>query len=166
MSEFFAMLAAHVPALILMILGYALIITEMYLPGFGLPGISGTVMLVLGIVFMQPTAPQALILVLISVVFLALVFIIVVRSLSKGRLSRSPLVLNDSVNGSEENTIIPIGTRGTAQTLLRPAGIGLFDSRRLNVVSDGEFIEANADIEIVSIDGNRILVRKIEGGNK
>ena len=65
MNEFGALLAGHIPALVMMLVGYCLLVLEMYIPGFGLPGISGTVLMVLGIAVMKPTPLQALVLVLI-----------------------------------------------------------------------------------------------------
>jgi membrane-bound serine protease (ClpP class) len=49
---------------------------------------------------------------------------------------------------------------GTAVSALRPAGIAHLDGERVDVVSDGEFIEAGARIEVVRVDGNRIVVRR------
>jgi membrane-bound serine protease (ClpP class) len=42
---------------------------------------------------------------------------------------------------------------------LRPSGIACFDGERVDVVSDGTFIDAGQAIEAVQIDGNRIVVR-------
>ena len=43
--------------------------------------------------------------------------------------------------------------------MLRPAGIGDFDGVRLNVVTEGGFIEQGTRIEIVRVEGGRIVVR-------
>ena len=45
MNELGALVASHIPALVMLIVGYALLVVEMYVPGFGLPGISGIVLL-------------------------------------------------------------------------------------------------------------------------
>jgi membrane-bound serine protease (ClpP class) len=57
-----------------------------------------------------------------------------------------------------------IGKRGTALSPLRPAGIAELESERVDVVSQGEYIEANTPIEVVRVDGNRIVVRRASGG--
>ena len=81
---------------------------------------------------------------------------------SKGRLNKSKLVLNDvavPADAAENNDLnYFLGREGTAHTALRPAGIGEFDGVRLNVVSDGEFINAGCRISVLSVEGNRILV--------
>jgi membrane-bound serine protease (ClpP class) len=53
-----------------------------------------------------------------------------------------------------------LGKSGTAHTPLRPAGIAVFDGERVDVVSDGEFIDAGTPIVVIRVDGNRIVVRR------
>jgi membrane-bound serine protease (ClpP class) len=43
---------------------------------------------------------------------------------------------------------------------LRPAGVADIDGSRVDVVSDGEFIETGAAIEVTRVDGNRVVVRQ------
>ena len=54
-----------------------------------------------------------------------------------------------------------LGRTGTALSPLRPAGIADVDGARVDVVSDGEFIEAGAPVEVIRVDGNRIVVRAL-----
>jgi len=51
-----------------------------------------------------------------------------------------------------------------AETALRPTGKALIDSRRYDVVSDGDFIEQGTAIEVVEVAGTRIVVRKKVAG--
>ena len=53
------------------------------------------------------------------------------------------------------------GKEGVAVTVLRPAGIALIDGKRVNVVTDGEFIEKNAPVKVVEVEGGRIVVRPL-----
>ena len=52
------------------------------------------------------------------------------------------------------------GKTGRAVSPLRPAGIADIESHRVDVVSDGEFIETGAPIIVSRVDGNRIVVRR------
>ena len=45
--------------------------------------------------------------------------------------------------------------------VLRPSVIGDFDGIRLNVVTEGEYLENGAAIRIVRVDGGRIVVKQI-----
>lgn len=53
-----------------------------------------------------------------------------------------------------------LGKSGTAISPLRPSGIAEVEGERVDVVSDGEFIEAGAQIVVSRVDGNRIVVRR------
>jgi membrane-bound serine protease (ClpP class) len=53
-----------------------------------------------------------------------------------------------------------LGKSGTALTPLRPAGIADIDGQRVDVVSDGEFIDSGMPITVNRVDGNRIVVRR------
>ncbi len=50
--------------------------------------------------------------------------------------------------------------RGARSSPLHPAGIAEIDGRRVDVVSDGELIDAGQFIEVTRVDGNRIVVRR------
>jgi membrane-bound serine protease (ClpP class) len=54
-----------------------------------------------------------------------------------------------------------VGDRGVAQSALRPAGKALFGKRYADVVTDGDFINRGATVEIMQIAGNRVIVREI-----
>jgi membrane-bound serine protease (ClpP class) len=55
---------------------------------------------------------------------------------------------------------IYLGKSGTALSSLRPAGIAEIAGKRVDVVSDGEFIESGVPIMATRVDGNRIVVRR------
>ena len=160
-----SLLAANIPALILMLVGVGLLVFEMYVPGFGAPGISGIALLALGFYFLKPTMEQGLVLFAILAAILCVALSICLITASKGRLSKSKLVLNDvavSQDAAEHNDLnYFIGREGVTHTALRPAGIGEFDGVKLNVVSDGEFIAQGKRIRVLSVAGNRIVVREM-----
>ncbi|MEE8410749.1 MAG: NfeD family protein, partial [Myxococcota bacterium] len=54
-----------------------------------------------------------------------------------------------------------LGKRGTAIGDLRPAGIAEFEGKRVDVVSQGGFIDKKSAVEVVQVDGNRIVVKVI-----
>lgn len=148
------------------VLGVGMLVLEAFMPGFGLPGISGILLeaaaIVLCWIHLGPGAAIGMI--LIAVALLAIAVSMSLRSAAKGRLSRSHLVLNDTesqADGYSTNDDMSsfVGLTGEAVTALRPTGMAAFDSVKLNVVSDGEFIEKGTRVTIVSAEGSRILVR-------
>ncbi|MCA9114473.1 MAG: hypothetical protein KDA79_05265 [Planctomycetaceae bacterium] len=53
------------------------------------------------------------------------------------------------------------GRRGVASSVLRPAGKATIEGNYVDVVSDGPYIAAGSEIEIIEIRGNRVVVRQV-----
>ena len=60
-----------------------------------------------------------------------------------------------------DNDLRWLGKKGRASSALRPAGIAEIEGERVDVVSDGEMIDAGQFVEVTRVDGNRIVVRRI-----
>ena len=155
---------SYIPAIILLILGFGLVVLEMYLPGFGAPGILGCILLIAGVIAARPTPLQALIMAVVIIILLCIALSIFIHSASKGRLSNSRLVLKEVATRPENENELRyfIGKTGTTTTPLRPAGIAEFDGVKLNVVSEGEFVEAQRPVTVERVEGNRIVVREAQ----
>ena len=54
-----------------------------------------------------------------------------------------------------------VGKEGVTQTALRPAGAATIDGRRVEVVSQGGFIEPNVRIRVIECSENRVLVKEL-----
>jgi membrane-bound serine protease (ClpP class) len=52
-----------------------------------------------------------------------------------------------------------LGKTGVALTTLRPAGTAIFDQRRVDVVTEGGFVEKGQSVTVVEIEGLRVVVR-------
>jgi membrane-bound serine protease (ClpP class) len=52
------------------------------------------------------------------------------------------------------------GKSGVTLTDLRPAGIAMIDEKRVNVVSEGGYIENDTAVKVIKVDGNKVLVIK------
>ncbi|MBN2508472.1 MAG: NfeD family protein [Verrucomicrobia bacterium] len=52
-----------------------------------------------------------------------------------------------------------LNTTGTALTALRPSGTALIQGKRVDVVTEGPFIERGAGVKVVAIEGLRVVVR-------
>ena len=159
------MLIASLPSAVCVLLGMILIIVEVFLPGFGLPGIGGIVLVGAGVVmvglhFGSLTAVGTR---LVIIAVLAVLISWVLRQASRGGGKRSDLFLQerDDLRTQQEDMKVLVGKSGTTTSVLRPAGIGDFDGVRLNVVTEGGFIEKDMPIEIVRVDGSRIVVRPV-----
>ena len=166
MSGLFAAVAAWglAPWIALIIVGFCLVVVEMYIPGFGVPGISGLICLAVGLVFISGGNVFAgLLATLVVVALLCVALSISIRSATRGRFSKSRFVLKEtSTSPDEQDNALDyyVGRTGTAKTILRPAGVAEFEGVRLNVLTDGDFIDENTKIVVERVEGNRIFVRK------
>ncbi len=66
---------------------------------------------------------------------------------------------------SPDGDRLQLGRTGTALSPLRPAGVADIEGARVDVVSEGWFIDAGAPIEVTRVDGNRIVVRERPGNS-
>lgn len=144
------------------IIGFVLVIIEMFNPGFGVPGISGVLSLIVGVILMASTPLEAIILVFIITVILGIALMVVFYLASKGKLSKR-MVLSEKLdsesgfNGTEDLKYF-LGKEGKALSVLRPSGTGEFDGLKLDVVSQGEFIQKGSNIRVIRVEGRRIVV--------
>ena len=107
---------------------------------------------------------QNSIVIILSIIAIAIS--VSLRSATKGKLSKSKIILHDVESNeagyrSTEDLEIFLGREGTATTVLRPTGMADFDGVKLNVVSEGEFVSAGTKVQIVRVEGSRILVRTV-----
>lgn len=155
---------ANMPAiaLIVFIVGMVLLVIEMFHPGFGVAGGIGILLLFVGVILTARIVVQGIIMSAVILALLAVLLVILLRSAAKGRLSRT-LVLRERTDAASgfsgtEDLRALVGKTGTALTTLRPSGTADFDGVRFDVVTRGEFLKVGTPIEIIEVEGNRIVV--------
>lgn len=52
------------------------------------------------------------------------------------------------------------GKHGLTESTLRPSGIARIDGRRVHVVTRGELLDSGVAVEVIQVDGNRVVVRE------
>lgn len=55
-----------------------------------------------------------------------------------------------------------VGRSGEAATVLRPAGVMEIDMDRIDVVTEGEFVPLGAELRVLYVQGNRVVVGAVE----
>ena len=158
--------ALWVPCLVLSILGIAFLIAELFMPGFGVSGICGVLCLIAVCVIQFMTAEPLTAILVTAVLGAILIAMVVVfmKSLKKGLLFRSPIVLKDRIeaeavkpsSGSLEHLI---GRTGKTLTPLRPSGIAVIDGQRYSVETQATFIDRDSEITVLKVDGTKITVQ-------
>ena len=150
----------------LIILGFLLVLIEIFLvPGINVFGITGFVMVASGIIFayLKLDTRVANFLVIASV---AASIILVTTAVKSKSWNRMILKANQEkargFHSSADSLASTIGKRGLSYTKLRPAGVALIGEEKVDVVAEGSFIEKDRPIEVILVEGNRVVVREIQ----
>ena len=156
-----------IPIIICVLVGVILLVVEMFMPGFGIPGISGSILLLAGIVmtWFEYGAKVGLGMTVAVLAVLGIVISISLKSVNGDRMKNSPLILRDAVNdggkSEREEMQLLVGKEGKTVTALRPVGAAEFECGKLNVQGDAEFIEKGVNVRIMRVDGTTIYVKKV-----
>ena len=154
--------------------GLALILLEvLVIPGFGIAGLGGIGLMIYGLyLLLLPDIPvgeevlgQAMDGFLIGLVGAVIGLVLLVKLMIKTKFWEQ-LTAPDTQKKEDgySNTLgweSLQGETGIADTDLHPSGWVRVKDQRIFVVSEGEFIEEGNEIKILSVDGNRVLVREL-----
>ncbi len=145
----------------LILVGAALLLLETVLPGM-IAGIVGFGCLVAGVAvayanFDARTANFVLLVVVVGLVAGTLCWF---KFFPESRLASLFI---------SQRTVGDIGTErpellhqtGTALTALRPSGTAVINGKRVDVVTEGPFVERGSLIKVVEVEGARVVVRAI-----
>ncbi|WP_341299809.1 nodulation protein NfeD [Lysinibacillus sp. FSL H8-0500] len=152
--------------LLLFIIGLALIIAEFFVPG-GIVGILGGVFIVLSLILAGANMMQMVTAIFIALVIAMIGMVILMKFFGKKLHVLNKLVLMDATTTEEGyvsnvNRTELLGQVGKTLTPLRPSGTMVFGNERIDVVSEGGYIDAHKHVEIVKVEGSRIVVRPTE----
>jgi membrane-bound serine protease (ClpP class) len=161
--------------LLLVGLGLSLLAAEIFvIPGFGVAGVLGLVLILAGLGLSivgagatWDTVGWAVGRVAISALLAIAASLALLRVLPRLPVGRrlvlaTELPATSGYASSPEGDRRWLGRRGTTTSPLRPAGVATIDGERVDVVSEGEFVEVGRAIVVTRVDGNRIVVRPAE----
>jgi membrane-bound serine protease (ClpP class) len=147
-------------AIALYLLGIFFILFEVISPhGFtGFLGILGVVGgLVMSFLYGPPVYSVAL--GIFTVVGMPVIFYLIYKKMQlKGGLAEKQASYLTALTNEEEKLI---GKQGIALTTLRPSGIVLIENKKVDAVSERDIIEKNEKVEVVKVEGIRVVVRKV-----
>lgn len=161
-------LAENLPIVICFVIGVVMLIAEVFMPGFGVAGISGIALEVAAIVltYLKYGGLAALGLTIVILAVIGISISMSLRSATRGRLSKSPIILKSSETTAEgfiatADMDVFLGKEGDTVTVLRPTGMAEFDGVKLNVISDGEYIPKGTHVRVSRVEGSRVVVRRV-----
>ncbi|MCJ7813987.1 MAG: ATP-dependent Clp protease proteolytic subunit [Candidatus Atribacteria bacterium] len=159
---------AGLETIVLFIIGLLLILVEIFIiPGFGLVGIGGIAAILASIFLTFGNIIQATYSILIALsvsvigIFLLIKYIPSTRTWRKFVLSTEQKKELGYTVGTRDLKRL-IGKEGVAITPLRPSGIAEVNGKKIDVITQGEYIISNSKIKIISVEGNKIVVEAID----
>ncbi|UCE61062.1 MAG: hypothetical protein JSU63_04795 [Phycisphaerales bacterium] len=177
---------ANVWEIVFIVAGIALMALEIFvIPGFGVAGISGVLLVVIGLLAtFVPDEPgrqiplyiptlestwrglQIAVITLVSSAAASLVGMFMLskylpsmplfRRIVPANPTPSEVLVDDPYRGQAR-----IGDIGVTEGPLRPSGKARFGSTLVDVVTQGDYLDAHVQVEVIERRGNRVVVRTI-----
>lgn len=150
-------------SIILLVLGFVLIAIELTAPGISVPGIAGTICLVISVILTADSVEEGVIMTLAILAVIGVMLGIMLWLLAKGKLVK-PIILTDEQTKTEgyissSDLEYLLGKEGVALTDLRPSGVGSFDGINFDVISESQYVVKGTEIVIYKVEGSKLIVK-------
>ena len=147
---------------LLVVCGFVMLALELLLiPGFSIPGIMGIALIVYGV--WRARLAYDVEGALITIVLSAIGAFLLVKFAMRSRTVRSVgLSHNEKGYSAPDDFSVLTGKEGVALSPLRPAGTAIIEGNRVDVVTEGEFIEKETPVRVLGIEGTRVIVTRKE----
>jgi membrane-bound serine protease (ClpP class) len=156
--------------ILLFVIGFVALFLELFVPAAGIIGAAGIISMIVATVLAYDALGK-----LVGTLFLVGVLIGTPAMIMLG-LKAFPksfagklLILTKSFEQKEGYTSADqdkfdalLGKEGRAYTMLRPSGMVLIDGKKYSVVTSGEMIQKDENVRVIRVEGNRIVVRRIQ----
>lgn len=157
---------AGLEAVILLVLGIVLLIAEFFVPG-GILGVLGAISILVSLFMTGYNVTHMAMSIAIALILAITVAVILYRRIGLEKGIFRHIVLTDRTTTdlgyvSTEVRDELLDQEGIAVTPLRPTGVVMIGNERVDVVSEGHFIEKGKKVKVVHVEGLRVVVREIE----
>lgn len=152
-------------SLIIFVIGFILLLVEFFVPG-GIVGFIGLALIIVGLILAGESVTHMAFSIIIAMFVALLGMVIIMKFFGKKMHVFNKLVLKDATSTDEgyvsnENRYDLLDQQGTTLTPMRPAGVIELNGERIDAVSEGSFIEKGKTVQIIKVEGSRIVVREI-----
>ncbi len=152
------------------IVGILCVVLEFFVPG-GIVGLIGFSAIVVSFVLAINDSMLAFSAIAIAIILSIALFLFMSKILKKKVSIYNSLVLRDATSTekgyvSKETRSDLLGKTGVCLTTLRPAGTAIINGERIDVVTEGDFIEHDTEIVVVFVEGARVVVRENKGSEE
>ncbi|MBV8204812.1 MAG: ATP-dependent Clp protease proteolytic subunit [Candidatus Eremiobacteraeota bacterium] len=147
------------------VLGLLALLFELHvLPGHGISGTVGILLILTSIVLAFGTVTVGLLETAMALVVAVVLFVLALRWLPESAFMRRFAFAGAQSVTEGYTAARPVigldGRDGVAQTYLRPAGVASIDGNRYQVQTDGEYIPAQTRIRVKRVEGAKIIVTR------
>lgn len=143
----------------------AFVLEALVFTGFGVAGIVGIILVGWGVLLLAVDVTQATAALVLALIATIVIFILGLRLMSRYNMWYKLTLQNKQ--DSKEGYVAPApelslftGKEGVALTPLRPAGSADIEGRRLDVVTEGEFISTGKRVKVIKVEGTRVVVKE------
>ncbi len=171
-ASYIAELATMNDFLIILIGMLCIILEALVFPGFGIPGIAGIIFILWGLyLLLLPDVPvgeevlsQASNGLFIGIIGGLIGLVLLFRAMTKTKFWKD--LTSPGGQNKEDGYVASfgweklVGEIALTETDLHPSGWIVVNNERIFAVSEGNFIDKNVKVIILSVDGNRVVVRK------
>lgn len=147
-----------------LVLGFLLLLIELFTPTFGVVGLSGVILIISGC-YLAATLHSVIAGIILSLASL-IVIIAALKIFPKTRIAKSMRLgaSQDRAAGyhsADDNLKDFSGKEGIAVTTLRPSGTALIDGKKVDVITEGIFVPEGAKVKVMLVEGSRVVVKAI-----
>lgn len=160
--------------IVIFVVGVILLLLEIFvIPGFGIVGVLGIIMIIAGLflgligdfsITDTNDLSNAIIQLASSFVMTGAAVFVLSKFLPKTKVWNNLILQTNisSTSGYASNLDLTalIGAEGVALTDLRPSGTAIINNKRVDVVTDGEYIKNGAIIVVNFIQGSKVVVEE------
>lgn len=148
----------------LFLIGVVLVLLEIIVPGM-IVGILGIIAIICSILFTGASLILTAYAIAIALIMAIVGVVVMVKIFGKKMSVFNRMVLSDSTDTesgyvSNVNRTELLEKEAETVTALRPSGVAMLNGERLDVVSEGSFIDASKKVIIIKVEGSRIVVRE------
>jgi len=148
--------------LIFQLAGVIVIIAETIIPSGGILGIIAACLIGYSLyhVFSELTVVTGWLFVLADAVMIPLLVFAGLKLLARSPVTlRRTLSSREGVTSQSPDLEDLSGKKGITTTDLRPSGKALIDGKKVDVVSQGDYIRKGEPIDVVMVSGNQVIVK-------
>ena len=147
--------------MVLLVMGMVLLLLETVLPGI-VAGVAGAVCLISAVwrSYSQLGTETGNFVLLGVLAVLGIGAVFWIKYFPGSPLAR-PFISNRVIGDINAEKPELLHEQGVAQSALRPSGVALIKGRRVDVITEGAMIEAGTPVQVVQVEGIRVVVRAV-----